>query len=254
MTRGVVTFADASAYFEDYSASGIQTDMHLFAQGERMEATFEPLRIARLDAGIPVTAMNADVFYAARAQAASVRLQALSASVLGGQASIDQAEIDLADISGAFSVALTELSLAEVLALEGEDVTGSGELYGRLPVQLSAGAVAIAGGRIQARPPGGKIRVGEDFTAPTGQPGLDFAVRALADFAYSELDAAVDYAEDGELLLAIKLRGRNPEVENGRAIHYNLNVTENVPSLLESLQADMRLTERIQNKVERKVN
>jgi hypothetical protein len=59
----------------------------------------------------------------------------------------------------------------------------------------------------------------------------------------------VDYAASGDLTLAVQLKGRNPEVESGRPIHYNLTLRENVPVLLESLRLQGRVTEGIERRV-----
>jgi hypothetical protein len=80
----------------------------------------------------------------------------------------------------------------------------------------------------------------------TGQPGLDFALRALADFRYSELEADVDYGADGTMSLAVRLLGRNPDVEAGRPIQYNVQVVQSVPDLMRSLRLSQRLSEQIE--------
>lgn len=252
--EGEVALHDGSVKYEDLAASGVHSIVAFENADDSFKAIGQILKIARLEAPVPVVDIESTFRLTQSDSSQRLQLGASSARLLGGQASFEAAAIDLQQLAGEFEVVLSGLSLADVLALEGEDISGTGLLDGRLPVQLKDGAVRIANGSVAARAPGGEIRIGEDFTAPTGQPGLDFALQALADFRYSELSADVDYAPDGELLLAVRLRGNNPAVEKGRAIHYNLNVTENVPSLLESLQADALLTEQIQKKVEREVN
>jgi hypothetical protein len=155
----------------------------------------------------------------------------------------------LVEKNTAFEVALEGVNLQEVLALEGDDVQGSGTIGGTLPVAIRAGAPSVSGGKVSAVPPRGRIQVSPALAAVTGQPGLDFALRALTDFYFSALDASVDYASDGELALGLSLRGGNPQVENGRPIHYNLNVTENVPVLLQSLRAQRAVIEGVERRV-----
>jgi hypothetical protein len=46
----------------------------------------------------------------------------------------------------------------------------------------------------------------------------------------------------------VRLQGANPAVEQGRAIQFNLNLTESVPALLESLRAAERVTERVEQR------
>ena len=83
----------------------------------------------------------------------------------------------------------------------------------------------------------------------TGQPGLDFALRALQDFRYDVLEAGVDYDVEGNLALAVRLEGRNPGIEGGRPIHYNVNVTENLPVLLRSLRLESDVTRNLERRL-----
>jgi hypothetical protein len=102
---------------------------------------------------------------------------------------------------------------------------------------------------VRADAPGGVIRLAPALAGGVDQPGLDFALRALQNFTYTELEADVDYTADGDLSLGVRLRGRNPDVEGGRPIHYNLNVQENVPVLLESLRLQRRVTEGVERRM-----
>ena len=72
------------------------------------------------------------------------------------------------------------------------------------------------------------------------------AIGALADFTYEKLEVDVTYDTDGTLTLGIRLEGSNSAVESGRPIHYNLNITENLPALLQSLQLSDELSERVE--------
>src|SRR5690606_35593243 len=126
-----------------------------------------------------------------------------------------------------FVVDLAGVELGQVLALEGEHLSGSGTLHGSLPVLLRANTPSIVAGRVAPYPPGGVLWVSWGLAGGTGQPGLDFAVRALKDFRYTVLDADVAYSGAGDLTLAVHLEGRNPAIESGRPLHYNVTVTEN---------------------------
>jgi hypothetical protein len=46
----------------------------------------------------------------------------------------------------------------------------------------------------------------------------------------------VDYAENGELALRLALAGRNPGWNKGQPINLNVNISENIPTLLRSLR------------------
>ena len=52
---------------------------------------------------------------------------------------------------------------------------------------------------------------------------------------------SVQYQEDGNLWLNTRLEGRNPGWQNGRPVHFNLNVEENIPALLKTLDTVTRV-------------
>ena len=77
-------------------------------------------------------------------------------------------------------------------------------------------------------------------------PDLEFALRALENFNFESLTATVDYDADGDLTLRVNLQGSNPAIQYGRRIHFNLNVTDNVPALMRSLRLNDEFTKRVQ--------
>lgn len=209
----------------------------------------DDLRVGELDVGIPVS----DLHLSFSANEDLLDVSALRGRTLGGAFHTSPFHYAIDPGNTAFNLHISKLSLVEVLALEGEDITGSGLLSGIIPVTLTNNLLSVTQGRLESEPPGGVIRYAGAAAAVAAaqQPGLDFALRALDDFNYQTLSATVDYAEDGTLSVAVSLVGNNPAVEHGRTIHYNLNVTENLPVLLRSLRLSDELSQGIQNKLNR---
>ena len=50
---------------------------------------------------------------------------------------------------------------------------------------------------------------------------------------------------DGELLLSVRMEGLAPAIDNQR-INLNINIQDNIPTLLESLQAGRDIAESVQ--------
>ena len=240
---------DAAGHYDDYLASGIATDLRLHtpdlldADEWRLESG--QAQIATINVGFPITEVDLEFSWVASRAAIALA----TGQLLGGSAAAEPFVYDSSAGSAEFELTLSDLKLADILALEGEDIQGTGRLDGRLPVAISDNGVRVAGGRLQARPPGGTVRLTPQFSGPTGQPGLDFALLALKDFNYTELGCDIDYSENGDLLLGVRLNGRNPEIENGRPIIYNLNISENIPVLLESLRLQDQVTRKIEKQV-----
>ena len=152
-----------------------------------------------------------------------------------------------------FAIDIAHLDLARVVALEQQQgIEASGLLDGRLPITLTARGLSIAGGKLHAQAPGGVIRYqGSDRVREMAatNPNLKLVLNALGNYHYDKLDVGVDYAEDGELVLHLALAGRNPDWNAGQPIHLNINISENLLTLLRSL----RLADDISVEVEKRV-
>ena len=243
---GVVTLTDVSGEARDMLARGASGKFEAWASLSRWGLRSSPIDISRLEVGVPITATSAEVSCCE----GGARLRNLRGEVLGGTFTVADIVYDLDAERAAFDVVIEGVSLAAVVALQGDDIEADGTLDGTLPVRIERGALGVQAGRVAARAPGGHIAYHKatSFTSPD-QAGFDFALRALSDFTYERLEAAVDYSDDGTLALGVQLRGRNPAIEGGRPIHYNLNVTQNVLDLLTSLRMSDRVSETIEKRL-----
>jgi hypothetical protein len=242
----VLKLNTVTGHYDSYQASGITGELDFtaahIADADSWQLHESFVQLGQLNVGVPVSNLKFKVAWSGdRAQVTNA-----SAALLGGQATATDFVYNLAAGSSELTLALQNLDLADVLALEGDDIMGSGRLNGTLPIVVNNSQVTINEGSVAAAPPGGSIRLTPSLSGPSGQPGLDFALLALKDFNYSELNTEINYAENGDLQLAVHLKGRNPAIEDGRPIHYNLNIAENVPVLLESLRLQDQVTERIE--------
>jgi hypothetical protein len=221
-------------------------DVAVDRSGTRVPDAVLGIELAEL--GLPVTSVQGTI--ALREGVLSVR--ALNGATLGGQFRIPAIDYDVQTASSSFVVDIDGMQLRELLALHGDEIRGTGVLDGFVPLRIDAGAISASGGRVWARAPGGRLRYASAAQGLfTAQPGLDFALRALGDFSYTELEADVDYAVDGTLALAVRLLGNNPAVEAGRPIQYNLQLTQSVPDLLRSLRLSDQLTDQIERHIRR---
>lgn len=210
----------------------------------RYVASLDEVRIGTFDPGVPITEIRTSMHMDDK----TANVGETSARLLGGTVRTAPFVVTFDPGDATFVVEVKAIDLGAVLALEGEDLDGTGILEGQLPIRMEAGAVTVHKGTVRSVGDG-IIRVAPDLTRVISQPGLDFALRALEDFSYTSLEADVDYEANGDLLAAIRLKGRNPAIEKGRPIHYNLNISENIPSLLASLRVQDDVNERIERRV-----
>jgi hypothetical protein len=243
-----INLRESTVHYEDLVATGVSGSFKFTIKNDDVALQRSGFSVGEIDVGVVLNEMTGDVAL----QGDRLQLNGLRTKVLGGTASSDEIVVAVEALDTTFQIKLDQIDLAQVLALEGEDIRGTGTLRGTLPISVRSGAVNMTNGTIEALPPGGKIQLSSALAVATGQPGVDFAMNALTNFDYEKLDVAANYADNGDLALAVALRGRNPAVEKGRAIHYNLTINENVLALLEALRAQSDVTDRIERKVQEK--
>ena len=229
-------FYDAIA-FTDLS-SDIEASIEYAGAGSEIEITHASFGIEMLDVGVPVERFHVDV----RGNTHALLLSNLSMATLGGRVLADPFRVTLAEPAGEINLRLLEIQLPFMIALaEFEDsIESSGSLSGMLPVKISHDRVTIDNGRIENDPPGGIIRylaaTGDDPTAP-----LDIATRALGNFHFDTLTAAVEYDLAGDLKLKVRMEGINPDSDPLQPIILNLKLDNNIPQLLRSLQGTRKV-------------
>jgi hypothetical protein len=92
---------------------------------------------------------------------------------------------------------------------------------------------------------GGTIRYKGKLPGISENQNIQFISEALENYHYDSLDSTLNYLPDGTLNIALALKGKNPELMNGRQINFNLNVEENIPSLLKSLSIAKEITNEV---------
>jgi hypothetical protein len=92
------------------------------------------------------------------------------------------------------------------------------------------------------------IRYRSGSPPDAGAGGLALAQRALSNLQYESLASEVSYTEKGDLILKMRLKGINPDMDPLQPVILNLSVENNIPELLKSLQA----TRDIQDIIERR--
>jgi len=244
---GTVGLTGVSAHAGPAVIRGLSGPLNVALGEDGLYLQPSALSAALVDFGVPLQNVEVDV----SGSASALEVTTATALLLGGRAIAAPFTMSLPEAAAVTSVTLEDLDLARVLALEGEHITGTGRLDGTLPIRFSDGQISVTDGHLATRPPGGEIHLQPGIARAITQPGLDMALSALTDFRYSLLEAAVDYSPQGDLVLGVRLEGRNPAVEHGRPIHFNLNVSENIPVLLESLRLKDEFAERIERKVQR---
>lgn len=254
---GAKTVLEASGSVDGEGIDGTYVDYRLLGAGGHAAFTFAndaltvkdgELRMKEAFVGLPIRAIQAGFALTGRQLATN----GVQAELLGGKVRTNAFTYGLDDGNADLRVSIDGLDLAEILKLQDQALTGTGTLDGTLPVRVRGNVPEVQDGSIVARPPGGTIAYAKasEYAKNIGQQGFEFAIAALSDFHYTRMESGIDYDRNDVLGLKIKLYGHNPEVENGRPINYNLNVSQNVLDLLRSLRATDEVSRRLENRLQ----
>ena len=207
-----------------------------------------------IDLGIPITNLTSRISVAtANGKKPVITVSGLNAGMLDGSVSGNRKKIDLNRRSNSFTLAFADISLAELVRLQQfEDIDAIGKLSGTLPLTIGPAGLSISKGTASAKAPGGYIRYrpkngGELFGSSSME--TEMLLKALDDYQYEELDAAMAYKPDGQLTMQLQMKGRSPGLHATRPLHLNLNLDQNILSLIESLRAVDGLNDRIDRAV-----
>lgn len=258
-----VMLTGVSGLYDTTAFKGVNGELDIKVSKDSLALTTDQLKLDELTQGFvlgPVVAAGhyqADLSKITDGRLTLVRLQS---GLLGGRVIVPAGVLDFAQPKQTVLVELQRIDLAQLLAEHpAGDLQGSGRVSGVIPVVLSASGIQVEKGFLSAEAPGGLLQYHSDNAsdlAATSQ-GMKIITDALDDFHYTLLSSDVSYDETGKLLLGVRLEGSNPAVEAGRPINFNINLEEDLPALIYSLQLTDQLNDvikkRVQQKMRRKV-
>jgi hypothetical protein len=231
--------------------AGLNTEMAL-ANGEGVRTIKDAqLSVDFVDVGFPIENIVVQFQLAShpKTREAIVGVQKFAAELLGGRAHSEPFQLDFGRDKNQFMVQLEQINLSDVMQLEQQEgLQGTGRLDGQLPIEITPEGVEVVHGQLSVRAPGGDIRylpTEKVLTLAQTNPSVKMVVEALSNFQYHVLDVISDYKPGGDLTLQIHLEGKNPDWQAGQPVHLNLNLEENIPLLLRSLQLSDEITERV---------
>lgn len=240
--------------FKDASATFVAS-----YQDDKLTVSAEQSRIGEINHGIIAGPLLLSASYQAGADALSagtLDIRQLQLALMGGTVSLQPQQLKLADNEQLLQLELKQLALSQLLQQHpSTDVSGSGSLSGRIPLLLSSKGASVQQGVIAAESPGGQLqyRPATAQSMAATNPGMKLVLEALDDFHYSVLSSNVSYDTSGKLLLALQLQGKNPALEQGRAINLNINLEEDIPALITSLQLSSQISDVIKKRVQQKL-
>lgn len=222
--------------------------------GQTLKLDIPNLTIGQLNPGIPLASLeltNAHYQTSLKTLMQGVlNWQSVKAQLLNGRAWLDAQKLDLKRTSKVL-LHVEGLELQELFKVyPAEGLAGTGIIDGQIPIRIEHGAVYVEAGQLKARRPGVlQFRSEKIQNLGKNNPAMRIVADALEDFHFNLLSSAVSYEPSGKLLLNIRLEGKNPDVQEGRPVHLNLNLEEDMPALLASIQLSGQVSEIIEKRI-----
>ena len=208
------------------------------------------MSLALVDVGLPVE--NVSARYRIDATALAVDVESLRMEAFGGVIRAEPFSFHTAAERNNLGLNAVGMDLVELLLMQDfEAISVAGKIDAVLPITVVGKQIVVEGGTLTGEAPGGRIRYNPGVgSEPAPGSSIALATKALGNFEFDTLSSAVDYGDNGDLKLQMRLTGRNPDMESQRPVVLNLGVETNIPQMLKSLQAARTVEDIIKKRAE----
>ncbi len=197
-----------------------------------------PLRLEELNSGILISDLTGTPSLGLDSETLDLRIRDFSGRLLGGtfRSSVFKMSTTAKECTESLFV-VSGVQLSQIAALYGsQSLQAEGELEGHIPVKWCSTGATVSEASFRSTGKGGWIRYQPSASVGSAPPGLELVYSVLRDYRFSSLQAKVTLNPEGSLLAQVSASGMNPAVNKGQQVNVNLEVEENVPSLLKSLR------------------
>ena len=258
LSNGSVKIKKSDWVMDTLSVVNSNLDFELSANNKQLNINNAQLHIDSVQQGFafgPVTAEFGLQLPFQNPLQSTLHLTRHTIKGLGGTLSIPDQSYSLVN-SFALPVVFENVLLGELMRqYPSNKISIDGEVSGTIPIHWDSKQFTIKRGYLDALAPGGHLQVDSSalVSAAGSNPSLRTLAGVLSNFYYQHLSTAIDYDQKGKLVLAIQLKGSNPEVENGRPVELNVNLEEDLPALIKGLTLSNSLNEVIRKRVQQKI-
>lgn len=254
LVSGPITLhaSSLSGFYEDVGIINLSTSLEgdLIASSDFKSAPDQKFSIERIDVGLPVEDIMFN--YTIDTQKTLFAIDAFEATLFRGAVRSNSAHYDWSASRNEAEITIERLDLARMLDLAAYDaVQATGFISGTLPLSLTDYSPSIDQGYLHVEAPGGTIRYSAIGGSNGSNAALNFVNQALNNYQYDLMETTVDYQPTGELDLGVRLQGLNPDMNNGQRINLNLNISDNIPALLQSLQSGRSIADALERALQR---
>ena len=251
-----INVEDAGGNVNAILFSGLSFDHQLKILPNLKSSQSSEIRLNTVDSGVTISNIKLQLAAttSSRGSLPRVVVRQAQGEIVGGTFIADDMVYDPNLSKNSVLIKVSDLDLAEVVKTQQlENITATGRLDGRLPVEITKEGINIADGGLTNQIRGGTIRyTPQNVTAQLKQdPITGLTLDALRDFRYSDLQAHVSYRPDGALTINLEMKGVSPEVDENRPVVLNINTEQNLVALLKSLRFAQGVSDNIDDQVRR---
>ena len=186
------------------------------------------VKVPTLALGKSLNARDFELVASYRSQDHLVDLQQARLTIFDGSLALLPGIYSTQESAASLTLLLQDIDLAQLLAsLQYPDISGTGKLNGSLPIAISTTGIDLQDGELTGTQPGVLRYLGK-----AADPN-NLAFQALRNLAYHGLKAKLSYRPNGDYQLGLRLEGHNPEVLSGHPLAFNLNISGQLPELLQ---------------------
>ncbi|MGI9307681.1 MAG: intermembrane phospholipid transport protein YdbH family protein, partial [Gammaproteobacteria bacterium] len=241
---------DLAGYYGDVAFTGLSTALETAVGGEDgFTVAPSSISIELIDVGLPVQNVTADYLLYPDFRGADVTN--LHMTAFDGVVNADPFSFHTDKDSNTVIMKAESMDVSEILTLKEFDaIEVSGRIGAELPITITSDGITVSAGSLTGEAPGGVIRyTAGNATDEAVTSSIGLVKEALSHFEYDTLTSELSYNQQGDLELAMQLRGRNPDMDGNRPVILNLNVENNVPQMLKSLQAARAVEELLERQL-----
>lgn len=248
---------DLGGIYDRSLFAGLTASIDIAVNDDRFELQTNNLRLNRLNHGFEMGPLqitgSATVPFSAP-EHLTISLQQAELQLMQGKITANNQQLDFSQSTNQLLLQLQQIDLASLLQQHpSSDFTGNGKLSGSVPVLISNNGISVNNGYIAAEAPGGRLQYQSQSASAMAKSNrnMKLVFDALENFHYTVLSSDISYETNGKLMLGLTLQGQNPNLQQGRAINLNVNLEEDLPALITSLQLTNKLNDVITQRVKR---
>jgi len=251
-----INVEDAGGNVNAILFSGLSFDHQLKILPILESSKSSEIKLNTVDSGVTISNIKLQLAATTSSRGSLPRMvvRQTQGGILGGTFIADAMVYDPNLSKNSVLIKVSDLDLAEVVKTQQlENITATGRLDGRLPVEITKDGINIADGSLTNQIRGGTIRyTPKNVTSQLKQDRITgLTLDALKDFRYSDLQANVSYQPDGALTINLEMKGVSPEIDKKRPVVLNINTEQNLVSLLKSLRFSQGVSDNIDDQVRR---